>query len=211
MSGPRETILNRVRAAVASREPVVHPGSLVAEDRTATEAGATRDPGDLTARLARFTGQFTANGGEVLRFESGDAAGAWLDDFARDYNGVAAGRGLPTDLVPSLPSLPAESAGFGVSQAIGAAAETGTLLLDSGEGRRHQLLPPVHVVWVRATDIEWTLGKALARLSGRPELPAAIGLHSAPSKSADIGRILVVGVHGPGRVIAAIIDTSEGT
>ena len=36
-------------------------------------------------------------------------------------------------------------------------------------------------------------------------LPSAIGLHSGPSKSADIGQVLVRGVHGPGRVIAVLV------
>jgi len=39
----------------------------------------------------------------------------------------------------------------------------------------------------------------------RPALPTALGLHSGPSKSADIGQVLVRGVHGPGRVVAVII------
>lgn len=213
MTGPRESILSRVRAAVAGRGPVAHPGPLEAEDRTAKAmvgAGISQDP---SARVSRFTEQFAANGGEVLRFDSADAARAWLEEFVRDFKGVATGLGLPPDLAPSTPLAPAQTAGFGVSMAVGAAAETGTLLLDSREGRRHQLLPPVHVVWIRSGTIEWTLGEALARLSeARPTgLPAAIGLHSAPSKSADIGQYLVVGVHGPGRVIAAIIDTSEDT
>jgi L-lactate dehydrogenase complex protein LldG len=115
---------------------------------------------------------------------------------------------VPAALRPAVPALAPETAPLGISMAAGAAAETGTLLLDSREGRRLQLLPPVHLIWILESDIERTLGAALARFradSAEAGLPAAIGLHSAPSKSADIGRILVVGVHGPGRVIAAII------
>ena len=47
------------------------------------------------------------------------------------------------------------------------------------------------------------LGDALPELSKR--LPAVAGLHSGPSKSADIGRTIVTGVHGPGRCIAVLI------
>jgi len=43
----------------------------------------------------------------------------------------------------------------------------------------------------------------LTELKG--QLPSAIALHSGPSKSADIGQVMVRGVHGPGRLIAAII------
>ncbi len=39
----------------------------------------------------------------------------------------------------------------------------------------------------------------------RDDLPSAIGLHSGPSKSADIGHVMVKGVHGPGRLIAVVL------
>jgi L-lactate dehydrogenase complex protein LldG len=42
----------------------------------------------------------------------------------------------------------------------------------------------------------------------KEDLPSAVGLHSGPSKSADIGHIMVKGVHGPGRLIAAVISDS---
>jgi L-lactate dehydrogenase complex protein LldG len=48
------------------------------------------------------------------------------------------------------------------------------------------------------------LGAALDAARERAPLPAALALHSGPSKSADIGRILVRGVHGPGRLVAAV-------
>ena len=39
----------------------------------------------------------------------------------------------------------------------------------------------------------------------REDLPATLALHFGPSKSVDIGQILVTGVHGPSRLIAAIL------
>jgi L-lactate dehydrogenase complex protein LldG len=87
--------------------------------------------------------------------------------------------------------------------AVAAAAQTGSLVLSSIDGRRPQLLPPVTIVWIRAEDVHATLGQALERCRG--DLPSALALHSGPSKSADIGRVLVRGVHGPGRIVAAVL------
>jgi L-lactate dehydrogenase complex protein LldG len=39
-------------------------------------------------------------------------------------------------------------------------------------------------------------------------LPSAMGLYSGPSKSADIGQILVKGVHGPGRLVVLIVGSA---
>ena len=215
MTSARDRILERVRAAVASRPRTAHPGPLTARDAVAGAQTGGVSPRDETGGrpvdslcVQRFIEQFRANGGEAVQFETTAAARGWLDVFAAPFDGVAASDRVPAALRPAVLALAPETAPLGISMAAGAAAETGTLLLDSREGRRLQLLPPVHLIWILESDIERTLGAALARFradSAEAGLPAAIGLHSAPSKSADIGRILVVGVHGPGRVIAAII------
>ncbi len=85
----------------------------------------------------------------------------------------------------------------------GAIAETGSLLMDGRDGRRAQLLPPTHDAFVRATAVHRTFREAPVAM--RDDLPSAIGLHSGLSKSADIGHIMVKGVHGPGRLIAVVI------
>ncbi len=206
MSGARERILGRVRAAVASRERMEHPGNLVADDEV---AGAGKGTGP--ERIARFMEAFRENGGEAMRFATLAEARAWLEGFVTEFAGVVVSGRVPEDLVPLSAVVSPERAALGVSLAAGAAAATGTLLLESGEGRRLQLLPPTHLVWIRERDIAATLSDAMSSIRAHhgESLPAAIGLHSAPSKSADIGRVLVVGVHGPGRVIAAILEEGD--
>jgi L-lactate dehydrogenase complex protein LldG len=66
---------------------------------------------------------------------------------------------------------------------------------------------PTHVVFVHARDVYATLREALIGLAD--DLPSAIGFHSGPSKSADIGQILVKGVHGPGRLVAVLMDGGD--
>lgn len=188
----RERILQRVRAAAAARDRVAHPGDLQA-------AGVPCEP-----LLERFTERFTANGGEVVRFAAAGEAREWLAGFAAGFEAAAASPLLPAGLSAGLPQAPPEEAPLGISLALAAAAETGSLLLDSREGRLLQLLPPTHLIWVEARAVAATLAEALSALP--PGLPAAIGLHSGPSRSADIGMVTVTGVHGPGRVIAAIVE-----
>ena len=200
MSGEaRERILSRAREANRDREPVLHPGSL---PEAAEPPGPFGDAGKDDP-VGAFENRLQAAGGEVVRLADEEAARRWLEEFTGGFESASVCTGVPDALHPALPGAPASEAALGVSLAVGAAAQTGSLVLSSKEGRRSQLLPPVHLVWVRAEAVHTTLGEALQAC--REDLPATLALHSGPSKSADIGQILVTGVHGPGRIIAAIL------
>lgn len=195
---PRNRILGYIRGATASRARVPHPGRfdgrfLVVDPRPPFE---------------RFADVFAASGGEVERFADLTSAARWLEAFASGFDSVTVGATVPSALRPRIRSTCPDLATLGVSAATGAVAETGSLLLDAREGRRSQLLAPTHVVFVRERDIHATLVGAMERL--RANLPSAVGLHSGPSKSADIGQIMVRGVHGPGRIVAAVIGEPQG-
>ncbi len=192
-TGSRERILERVARATAGRERARHPGAL--------ETPAPADP------VAEFVKRFTSQGGEVVEGEGTTPAGRWLAGFLRGLEGavtgVAVGADVPSELRPQLPVVAAAHAGAGISVAWAAVAETGSLILPSTGTRAVQLLPPVHIVWVPEGRVLATLEEALREL--RDILPATVGLHSAPSKSADIGQTVVTGVHGPGRCIAVLV------
>jgi L-lactate dehydrogenase complex protein LldG len=193
VSAARDRIVGRIHAAVLGRKRTEHPGDFL----------GWRPAPPVADAAAGFTEMFEAAGGEVVRLATMDLAAAWLQEFAAGFGSVALGASLPDDLVPDLSVAQPETAELGVSMAVGAVAETGSLVLDARDGRRVQLLPPTHVVLVRKEDVRPTLAEALEVVSRDP--PSAVGLHSGPSKSADIGQILVKGVHGPGRVIAALV------
>lgn len=193
----RESILSRVRAALEGRGREEHPGPFQ----------GWRPEAESLPPAQAFARCFAAAGGEVVRVATADEARSWLDSAANAAGSVALGATLPRELHPDAPLAPPESAAMGVSMARAAVAETGSLVLDARDGRRAQLLPPLHVMVVEAGDVQRTLADALRRLAGN--LPSALGLHSGPSKSADIGQILVKGVHGPGRAVALVIGADQ--
>ena len=193
-TGARARILARVRAANRDRAALPHPGPLPA---------SVEPPAGPARPAEAFADRFRAAGGEVVNLRSREEVRSWLEAFAAGFRSVSLCEGIPARLRPSLPELPPVEAELGVSMAVGAAAQTGSLLLSSREGRRSQLLPPTHLVWVHARDIRTTLTEALA--AERGGLPATLALHSGPSKSADIGQIMVTGVHGPGRIVAVVL------
>jgi len=185
-----------VGEALSGRTAVEHPGTF--EGWRPTDAAA---PVDGLVHLLE------AAGGEVVRQPNVDDAAVWLASFCADFESSAVGETVLEALRPPLPSGAPDTAPLGVSQARGAVAETGSLIMDARDGRRAQLLVPTHVVFVRTEDVYATLREALIELAD--DLPSAIGFHSGPSKSADIGQILVKGVHGPGRLVAVLIGSGD--
>ncbi len=192
----RDRMLERVREAVRDREAAEHPGAFEGWRST-----AALHPVDGLVQLLE------AAGGEVVRQPDVAAATAWLASFCVDFESSAVGETVPDALRPPLPLGAPDTAPLGVSRARGAVAETGSLILDARDGRRAQLLVPTHVVFVHTRGVYATLREALIDLAD--DLPSAIGFHSGPSKSADIGQILVKGVHGPGRLVAVLIDGGD--
>jgi len=187
----RSRILQRVRRALEGRWPVEAP------------TRPWRPAVEETGAVARFLAHAKASGVEAHRFEGPAAARNWLEDWAAGFKNAAVSPLIPEALRPSLPAAPPEKAELGVSRALAAVADTGSVLLSSTEGRRLQLLPPAHLVWVDESEVVQHLGEVLGRLADDP--PSALALHSGPSKSADIGQIMVQGVHGPGRLVVAVV------
>lgn len=88
----------------------------------------------------------------------------------------------------------------GISGALAAIAETGTLVLPSGVGRAQfvSLTPEIHLVVLKASAIYQNLTQILNLREVREA--SAIALISGPSRTADIEMTLTIGVHGPRQV-----------
>ncbi len=104
-------------------------------------------------------------------------------------------------LEPSAGDAVMFAADVGITTVRAAVAETGSLVCSSGPQRWRglSLVPPVHVAIVYQRQIVADLVDLLADL-GDQELPTSLTLISGPSKTADVGGILITGMHGPGRV-----------
>ena len=90
----------------------------------------------------------------------------------------------------------------GVTGALGAIAESGTIALVSGPGRSRlaSLLPPVHVAVLRADRMFPSLPELLAAFPTAIHEGSNLVLITGPSRTADIEMTLTRGVHGPAEV-----------
>ena len=108
-------------------------------------------------------------------------------------------------------------ADVGISGANLAIAESGTLVIVSNEGNARLVtsLPPVHIALVTAEKFVETLEqaasliKALVFASSGLKLTSYVSFITGPSRTTDIEKELVRGVHGPQEVHIIILDNGR--
>jgi YkgG family uncharacterized protein len=99
-------------------------------------------------------------------------------------------------------------AAVGITVADHAIADTGTVaqLARAFRPRSISLLPPAHLVVLPAERLLPSMGDLLARVSGELGGPAGyMTLISGPSRTADIEKVLTIGIHGPGKLVTVIV------
>ena len=86
------------------------------------------------------------------------------------------------------------------------AAQTGTVLLTAKEGRRLLGLSPIHIVVAEASQMRATLDEAVKEMATKynEAMPSQMTLITGPSRTADIEKTLILGAHGPKRLVVFI-------
>lgn len=102
-----------------------------------------------------------------------------------------------------------------LSHAIAGFAETGTLVLASGEENPVTLtfLPDLHIVTVEESMIVGGLEDAFDMVRaryGRGRMPRTLNLVSGASRTGDIGGQLVMGAHGPRKLAVLVVKGKHG-
>lgn len=101
----------------------------------------------------------------------------------------------------------AETADIGISAVEFAIAETGSVCMDgyAVEHRLVSMLPPIHVVFMNSNYIVPGVNEAFEIIS-KVFNRGYISFITGPSRTADIERVLTIGVHGPSRFIVIAVD-----
>lgn len=197
MADARDIVLGRIRAALADR-PVAPEAPRDYEH--------ARDLGDVVALFAERVADYRA----VVRRVRFDDLHLEIDASlrARGARRLVAPADLPgwwrvgevvwsLDAPPYPLSIRALDRADGVLTACAVAiAETGTIVLDAGQGQGRRaltLLPDYHLCVVRADQVVGSVPEAIARLD--PTRP--LTFISGPSATSDIELDRVEGVHGP--------------
>ena len=102
-----------------------------------------------------------------------------------------------------------------VTPVLAGVAETGTLMVHSGGATPNTLhfLPETHIAVVYADELVGTYEEGWTALRTQAggdlsegKMPRTVSFVTGPSRSADIGKILLMGAHGPKRLHVILVD-----
>ncbi|WP_173934990.1 LUD domain-containing protein [Chelativorans sp. Marseille-P2723] len=222
----RTAVLNKLRAALGVARDDEARTQAVAWRLAETPTGVVPARGRLPEkdRVALFCEKARQVSASVERVASIDDVPGAVSAYLRARNLPASVR-MGTDA--RLKAMPWQTAGSlkvepgpagpqdeaGVSFAFAGIAETGTVLLYSGEANPTTVnfLPEHHIVAVDASDIAGDLEAALSAIRqafGKGTMPRTLNLITGPSRSADIEQTLLLGAHGPRALHLIVIDGS---
>jgi len=203
MNSDREVILSRVRGALAplakrAAYPTYPDDAAVMHDLV-----DWKDPWSVFCERAKLV-----NGEGVDRVEEVVAllkANQWLHGYCdpKLWPRLAPAFGPEFTVETEFDRTRVDDYQFGITRAVGAIAETGTLILSdaSTSCRLGALAPWVHIALLRREEVMAHVAQAVALLGDDPNVIWVTG----PSKTADVEGILIEGVHGPGRQIALLM------
>jgi L-lactate dehydrogenase complex protein LldG len=205
----RERILRRIRSALAFPSPVHGGGS-----------GPIFPP--VADPLARFRAECTTNITECIltanTAQSATALEGILDSIPRGevyMEDAPALRRIAQLAIAGRPirwsteGPPNESSQATITLAASLVASTGSVLLaSSAAGRGASVVAPVHIVVASKSQLEPDLDSALAhaRRRGLAEHNSCLFLITGSSRTADIEKILVLGAHGPRRLVVLLAE-----
>jgi L-lactate dehydrogenase complex protein LldG len=98
----------------------------------------------------------------------------------------------------------------GISQLDWAMASTGSLVQDAApvDRRLASTLPNIHIAIVETSRLVPDMPAVFGKI--RPEQTNYISFITGPSRTADIERVLTIGVHGPEKLVIVFIDKIAG-
>lgn len=168
--------------------------------------------------FASFKERAEAVSAEVHRCGTAAEARDFVQGLIKEVGGTALWAPCPFLEAEGRPAFPglsydvtreaAAQAKVGISQMDWALADTGTLVVDATEveGRLVSTLPQIHVALIGADRILPDMASVLGRI--KPSKAGYLSMITGPSRTADIERVLTIGVHGPERLVIVFVEGS---
>lgn len=214
MSG-RDAIMAKIKRSLSSPADDTARQNAVSERLSKAPAGIIPQRGQLPdeERIALFCSIAKKYSATVARIASIEELPGEVSSYLKSRNlpaeirmgedGIFNGAGFENERTLEVKKGASDGADMtGLSHAVGAVAESGTLVLTSGPDNPVTLnfLPEHHIVVVKAADVGASLEEAFANIRqtyGKGEMPRTVNFVTGPSRSGDIEQTILLGAHGP--------------
>jgi L-lactate dehydrogenase complex protein LldG len=208
ISPAKENILKRIRQALVHPTPVPFPQS---EGNSSVYAPQSQENEiEFAENFGRISGRFVycASQDELIsQLQQLITAQAWAQVFCRESQLLPI---LKEPLKGLLISEDLPEADVSITGCEALVARTGSILMSSAQesGRTVSVYAPVHICIAYASQLVYDIRDGLEMLSEKykDKIPSFITLATGPSRTADIEKTLVVGVHGPKDVYVFLVD-----
>ncbi len=208
ISPAKENILKRIRQALVNPTPVPFPQS---EGNSMLYMAPTQENEiEFAENFGRIQGRFLycSNTEEMVRqLQQLISQQGWAQVFCRE-SGLLSMLQEPLKGLLIGDDLPEADVSITGCEAL--IARTGSILMSSAQesGRTVSVYAPVHICIAYSNQLVYEIRDGLELLMEKykNKLPSFITLATGPSRTADIEKTLVVGVHGPKDVYVFLID-----
>ena len=209
MSNSREKILSKIRQALTSKVPVPFEGSSSSENIffAPTEELEIEFAENFTKLQGRFCfcnsfEEVVANINELTEARKWSKLFCIENSIKERLNALGCSNLTTTDL---------KDCDASITTCESLVARTGSILLSSASesGRTVSVYAPIHICIATTSQLVYDIKDSLKHISTKygNKLPSLISLATGPSRTADIEKTLVVGVHGPREVFCFLIDS----
>lgn len=208
VSNSKEKILKKIRQALTTPVPVPFPHSEGSESVFQPER--QENAVEFAENFTKLQGLFSycVNGRELAAQLTGlMTTRGWKNIYCRedalkdDLSGQGFNPGYSGDLAGCDAAL--TTAEFLI-------ARTGSIMLSSAQqsGRTVSVYAPVHICIAYTDQLVYDIRDALLKVRDKygDAFPSLVTLATGPSRTADIEKTLVVGVHGPKEVYCFLVE-----
>jgi L-lactate dehydrogenase complex protein LldG len=208
ISSAKENILKRIRQALVNPTPVPFPQS---EGNSSVYSHPTQDNEiEFAENFGRIQGRFLycSNTEEMIgQLQQLISQQGWTKVFCRE-KGLLPIIEEPLKGLLISDDLPQADASITGCEAL--IARTGSILMSTAQesGRTVSVYAPVHICISYTNQLVYDIREGLESLLGKYKnrIPSFITVATGPSRTADIEKTLVVGVHGPKDVYVFLVE-----
>jgi L-lactate dehydrogenase complex protein LldG len=207
VSPSKENILKKIREALTHSTPLPFPQS---------EGNNSVFPQPIQELEIEFAEQFTNLQGKFIfclnhqelafQLNSLVRKQGWKKIYCRENNLInTIGQQLTEYLTNDLPGCD-----LSITSCEALVARTGTIVMTTAQssGRTVSVYAPIHICIAYTKQLVYDVKDALQVVKNKygDHLPSLISFATGPSRTADIEKTLVVGVHGPKEVYCFLVD-----